>query len=109
MLEGSPEGGRVKSAPYDTDEARSLLQVRLAQFGKIGMLTGLLFLVLSVIVAFTLRLEGAPAVVLAQCGSTSVGALLWLAMRRGTYKTETLHAMNFVATLATCSVFLDLG
>jgi len=109
MLEGSPESGRVKSAPYDTDEARSLLQVRLAQFGKIGMLTGLLFLVLSVIVAFTLRLVGAPAVVLAQCGSTSVGALLWLAMRRGTYKTETLHAVDFVATLATCSVFLGLG
>ena len=47
--------------------------------------------------------------VLAQCGSTSAGALLWLAMRRGTYKTETLHAVDFVATLATCSVFLGLG
>src|SRR5262245_30830974 len=93
-----PSGsGRVESAPYDTEEARSLLQERLAQFGKIGMATGALFLVLAVITAFALPLEGSAASVLAQCGSTTVGAATWVAMRRGKYRTSVLHAVDFVS------------
>jgi serine/threonine-protein kinase len=105
-----PSGnGRVESAPHDTEEARTLLQERLALFGKIGMATGALFLVLAVITAFALPLEGSLASVLAQCGSTTVGAATWLAMRRGTYRTSTLHAVDFASTLAVCGVFIALG
>jgi serine/threonine-protein kinase len=105
-----PSGsGRVESAPYDSEEARSLLQERLAQFGKIGMATGALFLVLSVITSIALPIQGSLASVLAQCGSTTVGAATWLAMRRGKYRTSTLHIADFVSTFATCCVFIALG
>src|SRR5262245_36934963 len=73
------------------------------------MLMGFFFLVLASIVALVLRLEGSGASVLVQCGSSSVGAVTWLAMRRGTWKTETLQVVDVVATFALCSVFLALG
>src|SRR5262245_9600600 len=99
----------VASAPYDTEEARSLLQVRLAQFGKFGTLTGLVFLVIALVMAFVLPLEGSTASIITQCGSSGVGALIWIAMRRGTFRTETLHAVDFGGTLAICGVFFALA
>lgn len=73
------------------------------------MATGLLFLVLTVVTHLTLPLQGSLAAVLAQCGSSAVGAAVWLAMRRGTWQTNALHAVDFGATLALSLVFISLG
>ena len=100
---------RVASAPYDTEEARSLLQVRLALFGKIGLVTGLVFLGLVLLLAFAMPIQGQSTSILTQCLSSAVGATVWLAMRRGTWKTESLHAVDAAATLAFCAVFVNLG
>jgi eukaryotic-like serine/threonine-protein kinase len=101
--------GRVASAPFDTEEARSLLQLRLAQFGRLGMLTGLFFLAVAVVIALAVPIRGSRAAILAQVGSSTAGALLWLSMRRGTYRAQTLLVVDVLATLGMCGVFIHLG
>jgi eukaryotic-like serine/threonine-protein kinase len=108
-LERPAGTGRVASAPYDTEEARSLLQVRIAQFGKVGMVTGLVFLAVVVLLAMAMPLPGQRTAILTQCASSAVGALVWLAVRRGTWRTRALHAVDAAATLALCAVFVNLG
>jgi hypothetical protein len=108
-LERPAGTGRVASAPYDTEEARSLLQVRIAQFGKVGMITGLVFLAVVVLLALAMPLPGQRTAILTQCASSAVGALVWLAVQRGTWKTGALHVVDAAATLALCAVFVNLG
>jgi serine/threonine protein kinase len=103
------ERASVRSAPHNTEEARSLLQTRIAQFGWLGMIFGLVFLVLVSIVAVLVPLAGWDRSVWGQVGTSLVGAIVWLAMRRGQYRTETLYLVDAAATFATCGVFIVLA
>jgi hypothetical protein len=107
--EGPATAARVESAPYDTEEARSLLQARLAQFGRFATWTAGIFLFITVALFLVMPIEGAPASILSQVAATVVGAVIWLSMRRGSYRTATLNAVDVGAALAVCSVFVVLA
>jgi eukaryotic-like serine/threonine-protein kinase len=103
------ERASVKSAPHNTEEARSLLQARIAQFGWLGMVFGLVFLAVVSVVAVLVPLAGWNKSIWGQIGMSLVGTVAWLTMRRGRYRTETLYLVDAAATLATCAVFIVLA
>jgi len=99
----------VPSVPLDTEEERTFLQARLAQFGRVGALIGLVFLAIAVGIRVTMPLEGSDATIEAQLASTAIGALVWLTLRGRTRSERVLRSVDAVATLANCAVFIAMG
>jgi eukaryotic-like serine/threonine-protein kinase len=99
----------VESAPYDTREARALLQSRLRQFGKIWAAIGVLFLSIALVMQLTMPLEGSWATVAAQAINTLLGIAIWVGLRRRPVSTAVLHGIDAVGTLAASVVFIAMG
>jgi eukaryotic-like serine/threonine-protein kinase len=101
--------GSAPSAPRNTEEARTLLQARLSQFGRIGMIVASFFFVIALTMNLVMPLSGAGGTIVAQGVSALVGATLWLATRRARWSERALLWFDFVATLANCAVFMVGG
>jgi serine/threonine-protein kinase len=99
----------VHSAPRNTEEGRALLQSRLSQFGRIGMALSATLLAISVGIALFMSLPGSRATVASQVCSFAISLGVWLLTRDGVMGMTTLLALDIVATLVNCSVYIALG
>lgn len=93
----------------ESEESRGLLQARVAEFGRLGMSIGLLFLGLSTALRLSVSIPGSRWVVAAQAGSVVIGALTWLLTRKGRFQSRALEWIDLGSTLSTTAVFVALG
>ena len=109
MLRAGMSSVEAPSAPRNTEEGRGLLQSRLSQFGRIGMALAATFLAISVAIALVLDLPGSRATIVSQACSFAISLAVWLSTRRGVKSVPTLLALDVIATLVSCAVYVAMG
>jgi hypothetical protein len=97
------------SAPFDTEEGRALLQQRLAQFGRIGMVLGLVFLAIATAMYAVLRLPGTRASAIAEIATVVLSLCIWLFARGKRRSNATLLVVDMAATIVYALVFSIMG